>query len=363
MNIKNLISAKIVADSKNAFGDRLTTMELIFPRMILAELNTHRMFTRNSASSRAIPFDKMVKSVMETPFVPMAWQKNHSGMQGTEYHLDDMYKHAAVKGWLRARDKAVYEATLLNKSVNITKQLVNRLLEPFLYHKVLLTFTESENFFNLRSPQYDNHNGYGEVYDKSKRDFLNSVGLPRTASDYDEWITEDWLSINKGMGEIHIMELAEKMWDAMKDSTPRSLNEGEYHLPYGDDLDDKKISDILKGMYDIRKYGFWGQKEIEEFKIKVVTARCARLSYQTLGDNPKIDYKADLKLYKTLYDSGHFSPFEHIGRAMSREEYYTHVRGIGKRDVTGNLIFSRAQYGWSNNFKGFIQNRATLEVS
>ena len=81
------ISAQIVADSKNEFGDRITTMLVTFPRYILAELNTHRMFSKNSASSRAIPFVKMLKSVKENPFIPIAWQKDHPGMQGTEYLL------------------------------------------------------------------------------------------------------------------------------------------------------------------------------------------------------------------------------------------------------------------------------------
>ena len=69
------ISAQIIADSVNTQGDRITTYILTFPRFILAELNTHRMFSRNSASSRAIPFEKMVKMVEEDTFIPIAWQK------------------------------------------------------------------------------------------------------------------------------------------------------------------------------------------------------------------------------------------------------------------------------------------------
>ena len=71
----NLISAEILADSLNQFVERITTMKLIFPRIILAEFNTHRMFNRNSASSRAIPLHKMIKAVEENPFIPIAWQK------------------------------------------------------------------------------------------------------------------------------------------------------------------------------------------------------------------------------------------------------------------------------------------------
>ena len=77
-----MIQAKIVADSINIQGDRLTTLEVVMPRYILAEFNTHSMLSKNSASSRAIPFNKMVKAVQENPFVPYAWQKDHKGMQG-----------------------------------------------------------------------------------------------------------------------------------------------------------------------------------------------------------------------------------------------------------------------------------------
>ena len=81
----NKIEAKIVADSVNKQGNRITTFLLTYPRFIHSELMTHRMFSRNSASSRAIPFEKMVKMVEEDPFIPIAWQKHHSGMQGSEY--------------------------------------------------------------------------------------------------------------------------------------------------------------------------------------------------------------------------------------------------------------------------------------
>lgn len=84
-----MISAKVVGDSKNEFGDRITSMVVTFPRIILAEFNTHRMFSRNTSSSRAIPFKRMLKSVMENPFIPMAFQKDHPGMQGKEYFSSD----------------------------------------------------------------------------------------------------------------------------------------------------------------------------------------------------------------------------------------------------------------------------------
>ncbi|HMT68769.1 MAG TPA: HNH endonuclease [Saprospiraceae bacterium] len=163
-----MISAKILADSVNPQGDRLTTMVVTFPRFILAELNTHRMFSRNSASSRAIPFEKMVKMVEENPFIPIAWQKDHKGMQGNEYFQSETGEnvHKLVEGWLDARNSAVQIATGLHNS-NVTKQLCNRLLEPFMWHTVIISATGFSNFFELRCPIYE--------IDDEKLDTLNNL--------------------------------------------------------------------------------------------------------------------------------------------------------------------------------------------
>jgi thymidylate synthase ThyX len=151
------INATVLADNLSPQGDRLITMKVTFPRIILAEFNTHRMFSRNSASSRAIPFEKMVKSVQENPFIPIAWQKNHKGMQGTEYFNDSLHIEYLVDSWLEARDEAVRIATDLNENAGVTKQLCNRLLEPFMWHTVLVTANETafNHFFELRCSSYD----------------------------------------------------------------------------------------------------------------------------------------------------------------------------------------------------------------
>ena len=146
------INAEIVTDSI-CNGYRITTMLLTYPRFIHSELMTHRMFSRNSASSRAIPFEKMVKMVEEDPFIPIAWQKDHKGMQGTEYLTSEADLSACVNRWLAARDEAVFQTKGLH-DIGLTKQLCNRILEPFMWHTVLLTGTEWENFFELRCPQY-----------------------------------------------------------------------------------------------------------------------------------------------------------------------------------------------------------------
>ena len=151
---KKKINAQIIADSINPQGDRITTYLLTYPRFIHSELMTHRVFSRNSASSRAIPFEKMVRMVEEDPFIPIAWQKDHKGMQGNDYikTVDGLY--VVTKYWLEARDRAVKAASDLH-SCYITKQLCNRLLEPFMWHTTLVTATELSNFFSLRLPIYE----------------------------------------------------------------------------------------------------------------------------------------------------------------------------------------------------------------
>lgn len=409
------IEAKIVADSINQQGDRITTYILTFPRFILAELNTHRVFSKNSASSRAIPFKKMVEMVDTDPFIPIAWQKDHKGMQGTEYlsktdkfnltqfvsvmidTLNNMidrsskdfkqfekeveervnlitgllskYAHFTMtldEWWLFARDKAV-EAASIMYVFRVTKQLCNRLLEPFMWHTVLLTGTEFENFFELRCPQYLQQ---GKFY-KSKKDAIKNhprikEGLP---------VTElDWLKVNTGQAEIHMGALAEAMWDAMNESTPKELKEGEWHIPFGDRIDSlDSITDkspIERLSKEINHTSIAYSEDIETLVIKISTARCARLSYMTFDG--EIDYEKDLKLHNSLLESQHMSPFEHCARVMNEEEYNSFIKGeveLGLDTSSGGWGGPpSATYhpntntqGWCRNFRGFIQYRHLIE--
>jgi len=146
------INAKIVADSVDPRGHRLVSYIITFPRYILAELNTHRMLSKNSASSRAIPFDKLLKSVEENPFIPVAWMKEHKGMQGSSYFDKSEILTESIMGqdfketapnmldalWLSAKDSALEEAVRISNQ-GATKQMVNRVLEPYMWHTVLIS--------------------------------------------------------------------------------------------------------------------------------------------------------------------------------------------------------------------------------
>lgn len=262
MTDKNLkkISANIIADSLNEYGQRLTTFVLVFPRIVLAEFNTHRMLSRNSASSRAIPFEKMVKMVKEDPFIPIKWMKDHKGMQGNEY-LDKQYSFECEQTWLNARDEAIKKADHLS-GYGLTKQICNRLLEPFMWHTCICTGTDWSNFFALRAHE---------------------------------------------QAEIHIQQLAYEMLHEYTRNIPKQLKAGEWHIPFGDKLNEGSLAFLH------------ANGTIKELAVKVATARCARVSY--LNFEGKDDYTADIKLHDMLLSSGHMSPFEHCARAMGKFEF------------------------------------------
>jgi thymidylate synthase ThyX len=123
-------------------------MEVTFPRIILAEFNTHRAFSRNSASSRAIPVEKMIERVLDDPFVPVHFGKNQKGMQAKE-EVGEAESEEARRIWLEASREAVERAKSLS-ALGIHKQVINRLLEPYLWHTVIVTATQWSNFFALR---------------------------------------------------------------------------------------------------------------------------------------------------------------------------------------------------------------------
>jgi hypothetical protein len=141
-------SAEVLADSISPDGVRLTTLLITFPRFILAEVNTHRMLSRNSASSRAIPTEKLLHRVSTDPFIPTTFNKRVKGMGvGDQLEINDTI--AARNRWLRAADSAVHHASVLNE-IGIDKSRVNRLLEPFLWHSAIVSATEWANFYALR---------------------------------------------------------------------------------------------------------------------------------------------------------------------------------------------------------------------
>lgn len=246
-----MISAKVICDSISPSGVRLTTMELNYPRFIHSEFMTHRMFSRNASSSRAIPVERMLKQVEENPAMPIQWGKNQPGMQARE-ELTEIEIDVVKSDWNYASKRMAEIATLMSE-MDLHKQVVNRLLEPFQWIKVIVTATEWDNFFKLR---------------------LHKDAQPE------------------------MMVLAEHMKKAMDESIPVELQPGDWHLPYVDlgDFDDSgdPISEAIK----------WS------------VARCARVSYLN-HDKSFPDRDKDIALADMLLAAGHLSPFEHIATPMN----------------------------------------------
>jgi len=417
-----MIKAQVVADSLSPYGDRLTTYVVTFPRIILAELNTHRMLSKNSASSRAIPFKKMVESVKSNPFIPLAWQKDHAGMQGTEYlsktdkfclntflgtlidtlqsfekdseeypklekEIDEKIKLLTTilapyqfeektldDWWLFARDKAV-EAACIMYVFRTTKQLCNRLLEPFMWHTVIISGTEWENFFALRCPQYTHRD---KIY-RSKKNLIEGEDLSIEMTDL------DWLSINKGQAEIHMMALAEAIWDARNESYPKQLQAGEWHIPF----EDKINTEILKALLPNEEKPI--SVHFERFfmlMVKVATAMCARVSYTVVGDEKEISYERLIDIHDNKIINAkplHASPLEHCAQVPTELEYYSNIRGEVSTATEKYGIFNHEyypireqkffepeeeivrinpnngnRYGWFGNFRGFKQYRKMI---
>jgi thymidylate synthase ThyX len=141
------IKAEIICDSVNN-GNRLTTMLCTYPLVIHAEVMTHRMFSRNAASSRAIPAKRLIEDVERDPFVPLYWGKNEPGMQASKELVGETLKDA-IDIWHTALDRALDAASGMAE-IGAHKQIVNRLLAPFAHIRTLITATDWGNFFKLR---------------------------------------------------------------------------------------------------------------------------------------------------------------------------------------------------------------------
>lgn len=177
---------------------------------------------------------------------------------------------------------------------------------------------------------------------KEVSNFLKEKGV-----DTSNWTEEKWQSINKSPAEIHIQALAESMWDAMNESEPKQLKAGEWHIPFGDTIliPWKKGSNLESNTQEV---------------IKIATARCARLSY--MNHEGEINYEKDIELHDRLLSMNHMSPFEHVARCMSEEEYYNFVKGVVLEYESGNRVFSESAFGWCNNFRGWVPYRYLIET-
>ncbi len=256
------------------------------------------MFSRNAASSRAIPVSKVIEQVETDPAMPIHWGKNQPGMQAKE-EVDDVDQ--CIKWWYMDSGEMAVSAHGYSEA-GVHKQVVNRLLEPFQFVSVVVTATEFENFFKLR---------------------LHPDAQP----------------------EIH--ELARCMKEAMDSSEPEFLEPGFYdsvHAPYIN-IWDFTVDHSGGSFID------WGRA------IKCSVARCARVSYLN-HDNTAPDQEKDVKLHDRLLEAGHMSPFEHVARPM-KLEVNRKADSVTPWEPGLTHMDRYGQY-WSGNFRAWVQYRNLL---
>ena len=202
---------------------------------------------------------------------------------------------------------------------------------------------------------------------KEVTEFLKEKGI-----DTSNWSEEKWLQLNKGHAEIHMMALAEAIYDAVNESTPKQLKAGEWHIPF----EDKIIENMYNtGLFDVRD-------EYTLTKVKISTAMSARTSYTVVGEEKEINYSKMIDLHDRLItqDPPHSSPMEHCARAMSNEEFVSFTKtihstsnkvektnqgGLRQGEVLVNdfIVNREEHYGWCNNLKGFIPLRYFIDNS
>jgi len=298
------ITAKVIAKSVSSLDPncKIITFELEYPRFIHGELMTHRMFSRNAASSRAIPIQAMMDNVLANPAVPVQWGLNQSGMQAKELHVNPS---DCIAQWGYASEDAVDSANYL-RNLGLHKQIVNRVLEPFQMMKTIVTATEMDNFYWLR---------------------CHTDAQP----------------------EIRV--LAEKMYEADTNTVAQELSPGQWHLPY--------VVTYVCPEYGNEMYSLDDEDQTDltlEEALKISASCCAQVSYRKNDDS----LEKALKIWEMLVNMTpvHASPFEHQATPMHQLSRNTMTKGDGWEK--GKTHQDREGNFWSGNFKGWIQHRQLI---
>lgn len=277
-------SAQIIADSISPLGVRLTTFEIVMHRFVLAEFNTHRLFSRNSASSRAIPLRRssdrrgMLDRFEDDPAFPLEWPHEQTGMQGggplegkalddAKYLFEDWHRMTANLVDAYLKDHPDPEGRL-------HKSLLNRLLEPMMWHTIVVTSTEWDNFWFQRASEFS------------------------------------------PLAQPELRATVDLMLDLYRSAEPTEVDYGDWHLPYITNEDRQQAVDALIDPADPVATDI----AVKEALKKVSAARCARVSYLT-QDGVR-DPKEDIRLYDRLVSARpmHASPLEHVATPATLHE-------------------------------------------
>lgn len=256
-----MITGKVIADSIGQQAPRVTTLELSYPRFIHAEFMTHRVFSRNASSSRAIPVKRMIESIREMPAYPEYWVMNEPGMQGYTMAEADTFQMLNAL-WEEGLEHAISIAERMQE-LNAHKQHINRVLEPWMHIKVVVTGVYWDNFIGLR---------------------------------------------DHPAAEPTMQYLGRLVRDLLKGSEPAYIERGQWHLPY---IDAATHSDVTSAIQEESPSVAYVRQEVRNRLKKISAARCARTSYNNF-EGKKSGWEEDLALFEKLSTSPlHASPLEH----------------------------------------------------
>lgn len=315
------ISVKVLADSISEKGDRITSFELEYPRFLHCELMTHRVLSKNSSSSRAIPIGSMIEYTTKNMAMPVFWGKKKKGMQATE----EIDPYLAKSLWVNSFQNAV-QSLLKMDEVLLHKQIANRIIEPYQMMKVVLTGTDFDNFFNLR---------------------FHKDTLPE------------------------FVMLVHKMYEAATESSPKKLRAGEWHLPYVEISQAEDPEDTYYFYYEKDTSGTETDGYMYEVRLsledakKWSTSHCASVSYRT----EQLSRSKVMSIFDMLVkaDVVHSSPLEHQATPIRLSKWSMD----GRLDI--NLIddvetweegithLKRSGELCSGNLTGYIQHRHLIK--
>jgi len=327
MQVEVILASRVQATP----AQPLYTVRMRYPRIIHSELMTHRVFSRNARSSRAVPVERMIQEIRDTPFIPWHWGKNQKGMQADETcselvnvrtfwqredgthsrHYGTNIDHTNSAAWLAASEYAVEVAHAFTNA-GYHKQITNRLLEPFMWIDTLVSSTEWENFL--------------------------------------------WLRDHKD-AEPHLQDLARLVEVALRTAEIRDLMPGEWHLPYITDPDwaEANTRDTRQFTTEDSPLG------VISFLRQLSAARCARISYTPFDGDAS--YERELARYDSLVSSDriHASPLEHQATPDTMVTASIDLFEDDNEELTPDETLDEQrvyrQKQLHGNFKGWIQAR------
>lgn len=296
-----MIKVKVIADSVNEFnGKRLTTFEIEYPRIILSEFNTHRMLSKNSSSSRAIPENAMLDHLSANYFSPSVWAENRAGMTaGVQLSNEDSEK--ATQVWKNALDEVIVAVKMLYE-LKVHKQWANRLLEPFQIMKTVVSGTDWKNMFYLR-----NH--------------------PDAQPEF------------KALVEVMMFEMAK--------SIPIQLDVGDWHVPYYND--------------GVARKGIDNIEEAIKISVSCCAQTSYRKSDDSLEKAEMLFERLNVGSDE---DPCHASPLEHQGTPITMTTHFLLNGGVTVQNTShwqeGVTSFHK-ELGWmSGNLAGWVQYRQLI---